>query len=218
MGTMRKFWRLPLALLLGLATCGVSAAAPAKQSITAKSTRADVRSRRTASSALSKLGKKRARLAFSGSGRGGYSLVPLYPFERVAFLRQINPGFPHENGTTKNCLDCAIATDATLKTNVKWISFANRRFEAGYTGELEQHFGRAFTPPGTLAQIIDDMSAAGHGALGIVYARRNEEVGHFFNVLTEDGVARLFDGQSGRELPATEAEQTWNRFSLLRTN
>ena len=59
------------------------------------------------------------------------------------------------------------------------------------------------------------MVDAGSGSRGIVYANRaDEDVGHVFNVVNQDGVIRFLDGQYG----GVAQFDGYDYFRLLRTN
>ena len=109
-----------------------------------------------------------------------------------------------------NCVNCAIATDATL---------AGRPASAlpgGATsiGVLEQQFGGQFAKVASKEAIDQTMQAAGPGARAIVYGERAGGVGHVFNVVNQGGVVRYLDGQTGQ--PASFAGYTG--FRVLKTN
>lgn len=113
-------------------------------------------------------------------------------------------------GTT-NCVNCAIATDATL---------AGRPASALNSGPtvlpvLESLYGRSFVGRSTIEGVSGTMSEAGHGARGIVFGDRGAgKVGHVFNVVNQSGAVRYLDGQSGKEA-VTEG---YKAYRLLRTD
>jgi RHS repeat-associated protein len=114
-------------------------------------------------------------------------------------------------GGNMNCVNCAIATDATL---------AGRAASALPGGPyridvLEKTFGSKFGAPGSIANVNDALSLAGPGSRGIVYGENvGSSVGHVFNAVNQNGVVRFLDGQTGR---AASLEGMTN-FQLLRTN
>jgi RHS repeat-associated protein len=114
-------------------------------------------------------------------------------------------------GGTMNCVNCAIATDATL---------AGRPASALNGGPfridvLETLFGGRFGAAGPIGSISESILAAGPGARGIVFgARSRGEVGHVFNVVNQNGTVRYLDGQTG-QVASLEGYQS---FQLLRTN
>jgi len=114
-------------------------------------------------------------------------------------------------GGKMNCVNCVIATDATL---------AGRPTSALGGGPfrinvLEKAFGGRFGAPGPITNVSEALSAAGPGARGIVFgARGSGEVGHVFNVVNQNGVVRFLDGQTGR----AASLEGYQSFQLLRTN
>ncbi|MQA21316.1 toxin glutamine deamidase domain-containing protein [Rugamonas rivuli] len=103
-------------------------------------------------------------------------------------IRAINVG-----GGTKNCINCSIATDATL---------AGHRASALLGGPcridvLEKFFGAQFGEPGAISKVIEVLTSAGPGARGIVFGMRGSGVGHVFNAVNQKGVVRFLDGQTG---------------------
>ena len=114
-------------------------------------------------------------------------------------------------GGKMNCVNCAIATDATL---------AGRPASALGGGPfridvLEKTFGGRFGAPSSIGSISEALSAAGPGARGIVFGSRGSgEVGHVFNVVNQNGVVRFLDGQTGR----AASLEGFKNFQLLRTN
>ena len=104
-------------------------------------------------------------------------------------IRNVNP-----TGGRMNCVNCAVATDATL---------AGRPASALPGGAtpisiLEAQYGGRFSQSMSPAQISEAMSAAGNGARGIVFGSRGKDVGHVFNVTNQNGTVRYLDGQTGK--------------------
>lgn len=114
-------------------------------------------------------------------------------------------------GGKMNCVNCSIATDATL---------AGRPASALGGGPfridvLEKTFGGRFGAPGPIGSVSEAMSAAGSGARGIVFGSRGGgEPGHVFNAVNQNGVIRFLDGQTGR----AASLKGYESFQLLRTN
>ncbi|MBL0419251.1 hemagglutinin repeat-containing protein [Ramlibacter sp. AW1] len=114
-------------------------------------------------------------------------------------------------GGTMNCVNCSIATDATL---------AGRPTSALGGGPfridvLERTFGSSFGQAGPISDVAAAVAAAGPGARGIVFGSRgNGEVGHVFNVVNQNGIVRFLDGQTGR----AASLDGYHSFQLLRTN
>ncbi len=126
--------------------------------------------------------------------------------EEAGSIRGVNV-----TGGTMNCVNCAIATDATL---------AGRPASALGGGavpivELEKVYGSKFGAPGSIRDVSDALSSAGPGARGIIFGSRGSgEIGHVFNAVNQNGVVRYLDGQSG----GAASLEGYSSFQLLRTN
>jgi RHS repeat-associated protein len=104
-------------------------------------------------------------------------------------IRNVNP-----TRSATNCVNCAIATDATLAGRPA------SALQAGPTsiGVLEKMFGGQFTRVTGPRAIESQLLNAGPGARGIVFGSRGAgEVGHVFNAVNQNGVIRFLDGQAG---------------------
>ncbi|SFD91140.1 RHS repeat-associated core domain-containing protein, partial [Paracidovorax konjaci] len=114
-------------------------------------------------------------------------------------------------GGSMNCVNCAIATDATLAGNSA-SALGGGPFRISV---LESTYGQRFGLPATSVDIINSMINAGNGARGIVYgAPLNGSVGHVFNVVNQNGVVRYLDGQTG----GAASINGYRHLQLLRTN
>jgi hypothetical protein len=111
----------------------------------------------------------------------------------------------------ENCINAAIATDATLGGRAASALPGN----LGSPRVLEELFGRMFHGPLSAGELQAAMEAAGPGARGIVIgdvAGRAGE-GHVFNIVNDGGVIKFIDGQTGARVSLSEF---W-RFHLLPT-
>ena len=108
-----------------------------------------------------------------------------------------------------NCVNCAIATDATLAGR------AASALPSGVTSisVLEKTFGGRFASVSGPGAIEAQLLNAGSGARGIVFGARADEVGHVFNAVNQNGVVRFLDGQIG----GAASLEGYTSFSLLRT-
>jgi Papain fold toxin 1, glutamine deamidase len=119
-------------------------------------------------------------------------------------VRNVNPF-----GCKTNCVNSAIATDATL---------AGRPASALPGGPtqlsvLEQNFGGKFVPM-SQSEITKTLGSLGNGARGIVFGYRSTNTpGHVFNGVNQNGNIRFLDGQNGG--PASW--QNYRRFYFLQT-
>jgi hypothetical protein len=129
-------------------------------------------------------------------------------------IRNVNPGYPKAPGRTNNCVNCSIATDATLKGRPA----SALPGKPTPTAVLEKLYGKKFTPTKGVADITQKMQTAGPKSNGIVWGRRivngKEQTGHVFNVVNQNGVVRFLDGQTGRPAKLEGFQQ----YLLLRTN
>jgi hypothetical protein len=131
--------------------------------------------------------------------------------ETAGSIRNVNPGYP-TTGRTQNCVNCTVATDATLSGNPAAALPSSGPVSIR---ALEQQYGGRFGAPTTSSGIEQQLLSAGDGARGIVFGSRGpNEVGHVFNVVNQNGVVRFLDGQTGQ--PATFSG--YQSFHLLRTN
>lgn len=114
-------------------------------------------------------------------------------------------------GGKSNCVNCAVATDATLAGRpASALGGGPFRIDA-----LERMFGGRFGAPGPISSVSEALTAAGPGARGIVFGSRgNGNVGHVFNAVNQNGVVRFLDGQTGR----AASLEGFQNFQLLRTN
>jgi RHS repeat-associated protein len=111
--------------------------------------------------------------------------------ERTAgSIRKVNP-----TGSRTNCVNCAIATDATLAGSPA------SALPSGPTpiAVLEKMFGGQFTKMSGQAAVEAELLKAGPGARAIVFGSRGPgQVGHVFNVVNQGGTIRFLDGQTGK--------------------
>jgi filamentous hemagglutinin len=125
--------------------------------------------------------------ALGGSSAGGATAGDAVP--AAGSIRNVNP-----TGGDMNCVNCAIATDATLRGNPA----------SALPGSptslvvLQQQFGSRFAPA-TTSSIEQSLLQQGNGATGIVYGfpPAGSDVGHVFNVVNQNGTIRYLDGQTG---------------------
>jgi len=143
------------------------------------------------------------RTALGGTSSDHANPVALHGVEGIAdslviateagSIRNVNP-----LGGTANCVNCAVATDATLSGAPS--SALNVR--PGVAGQpisvLEDIYGGAFKPVGGQAQIEQTLIDAGSGSRGIVFGSRGADApGHVFNAVNQNGAIRFLDGQTG---------------------
>ena len=107
-------------------------------------------------------------------------------------IRGVNP-----LGGTNNCVNCAVATDATLSG----APSSALNVAPGVSGQpisiLEDLYGGAFKPVSGQAGIESILTEAGSGSRGIVFGARGNDVGHVFNAVNQNGTIRFLDGQTG---------------------
>ena len=108
-------------------------------------------------------------------------------------IENVNPGYP-KSGRTLNCVNCSVATDATLKGNPAQALPGKRTPIV----VLEKQYGAKFLKVGSKQRIIREFKLAGNGKKGIVYGVFPDGNGHVFNVINQDGIVRFLDGQNGK--------------------
>jgi RHS repeat-associated protein len=108
-------------------------------------------------------------------------------------IRNVNQGLP--GARSLNCVNCVVATDATLKGRSAVALPSN---SAQPISALEKGYGGTFSPPTTLDKITEKYSQLGDGTKGIVFGDVNgKNPGHVFNVVNQDGNVKYLDGQVG---------------------
>lgn len=128
-------------------------------------------------------------------------------------IKNVNPGYP-EAGRTHNCVNCSIATDATLAGNPA-SALPISHTKGVPLSVLERKFGSKFGPIAAPEDIALQMEKSGNGARGIVFGSYGPgQPGHVFNVVNQNGVVRFLDGQTGK--PASIGD--FKTLQLLRTN
>jgi filamentous hemagglutinin len=126
-------------------------------------------------------------------------------------IRNVNPNYPAV-GRTQNCVNCTVATDATLAGNPAVALPSNGPVSISV---LESQYGGRFGSAISAHSIEQEMLKAGDGARGIIFGSRGaNEAGHVFNVVNQNGTIRFLDGQIGT--PA--AVNGYNSLHLLKTN
>jgi len=129
-------------------------------------------------------------------------------------IRNVNP-----TSGAMNCLNCAVATDATLAgrpaSALGGGPYSPRILHWNYPVDSVD---QAFSSPMTSGTIIQQLDAAGSGARGIVVGSRGiGQIGHAFNAVNRGGIVFLVDGQTGGIHPLSYLNN-FVRFWFLRTN
>jgi filamentous hemagglutinin len=133
--------------------------------------------------------------------------------ETAGSIRNVNPGYP-DAGRTHNCVNCSIATDATLAGNPASALPINSTKGVPLT-VLEKQYGAKFGGVSSPETITQQMIGGGDGARGIVFGSYGPgQPGHVFNVVNQNGAIRYLDGQTGK--PANMSN--FKTLQLLRTN
>jgi RHS repeat-associated protein len=116
--------------------------------------------------------------------------------EQVFGGSMFDAGFPNVNpeGYPTNCVNCAIATDATLAGRP--ASALSGGYES--LNVLENEFRGNFQSVRGSVDISNILSQSGNGARGIVAGNwMNGVGGHVFNVINDNGIIEFVDGQTG---------------------
>ncbi|RPD91626.1 hypothetical protein BBB56_23370, partial [Candidatus Pantoea deserta] len=133
--------------------------------------------------------------------------------ENAGSIKNVNPGYP-EPGRTHNCVNCSVATDATLAGNPASALPVNHK-NGIPLAVLESQYGTKFKYISSSESITQQMTSAGSGSRGIVFGSYGPgQPGHVFNVVNQNGTVRFLDGQTGK--PADLSQ--FKSFQLLRTN
>jgi hypothetical protein len=122
-------------------------------------------------------------------------------------IRNVNP-----TGGTMNCVNCCIATDASL------AGHPASALPGGVTpiSTLENIFSSKFVRVEGPDAIEGMLESAGPGSRGIVYVKpEGSNVGHVFNVVNQGGTIRFLDGQTGKQFIWSGE---FDDIRLLRTN
>jgi RHS repeat-associated protein len=131
---------------------------------------------------------------------------------------KVNPGYP-KPGRTNNCVNCAIATDATFAGRPASALPINPKAQGLPLSAVAKGLGvnGRFVPTKGLADISTQMAKAGPGAKGVVAAHRAAgKSGHVFNVVVNKrGKVVFYDGQI-KGAPIING-QGYVGYSLLRT-
>ena len=119
---------------------------------------------------------------------------------------RVNP-----RGGTNNCVNCAIAGDATLAGAP---ASALDSAAAQPIAILARAFGGSFKSVSGQAEIESLLADAGPGSRGIVFGARGADPGHVFNAINQGGIIRFIDFQTGR----AASFNGYSGFSFLWTN
>ena len=112
---------------------------------------------------------------------------------------------------TMNCANCAIATDASIAGSPATALPGDVTKVSDLAEYYEKPWSAWIRTPNDLEAA---MAAEPAGARGIVFARNPRAgVGHFFNVVNEDGRVMFVDGQTG----GAASLRGYDKFLLLRT-
>ncbi len=112
-------------------------------------------------------------------------------------------------GGEMNCVNCAIATDATLAGRP---ASALNSMGPQPISVLESEFSGNFSHGMSISEVSSSVSQSGQR--GIVFGNRGSgQVGHVFNVVNQKGAVRYLDGQAGGAANLT----VYKDFSFLYT-
>jgi hypothetical protein len=127
----------------------------------------------------------------------------------------INPGWKDNPHRQYNCVNCAVATDATLKGFPASALPSKTKIPLPV---LEEMYGKNAVRMKSQQEIKTVMSKAGSGKNGIVYVIYGDipPQAHVFNVVNKQGKIFFFDGQKGIETEALFNNVVHMR--LLQTN
>jgi RHS repeat-associated protein len=111
----------------------------------------------------------------------------------LQMIRGVNP-----SGGTENCVNCAIATDATLGGVPTIAENGDMLSNSEVMALLQKTYGATvdiFANRTTSSQIIEQLAKAGPSARGIVLGNLTSSFGHAFNAINYQGAVFFIDGQ-----------------------
>jgi filamentous hemagglutinin len=116
-------------------------------------------------------------------------------------------------GRSENCINCAIAGDATLSGRPATALPSRGPVPIS---AVEKAYGRKWSKDVGIGEVETSLAAEGPGAKAIVFGNRGPgKVGHVFNaVVNNKGAVKFLDTQIGK--PATTTG--FKSFKFLRTN
>ena len=131
-----------------------------------------------------------AVVPFSMVGGGAFNAIEEIEGGLAGSIRNVNV-----TGGTVNCVNCAIAGDATLAGNAASALPGSE----SYISVLENTYGGSFQPISGQMQIGSILSQSGNGSRGVVFGESliSGEPGHVFNALNNNGSIQFIDFQSG---------------------
>jgi hypothetical protein len=138
---------------------------------------------------------------------------PVASTVRAHTIADVNPGYPRAPGRTMNCVNCAVATDATLAGRPATALPSPHPLQLA---DIEQSVGGNFRRVGSPAEIEAVLLEAGPGARAVVAgARAAPNPGHVFNAVNVEGRVYFVDGQSGGA--AVINDPTYVKWGMLQT-
>jgi RHS repeat-associated protein len=139
------------------------------------------------------------------------SIITATPEELAGSIRSVNPGFPSP-GRNNNCVNCSMATDATLAGRPASALSGN----VTPVRVLEEYFGSKFVRMASREAIEEALRAGGSGSRAIIYGDRGVigQVNHVFNAVNQKGTIRFLDGQTGKPADFTPYQNVY----MMRTN
>lgn len=161
--------------------------------------------------------KTRATCAEAGTeiGAAGAAaeLSPAAPAARAHTLADINPGGPTAPGRSLNCVNCAVATDASYAGNPATAMPSETTLRLT---DVTNATGGSFVAVRSPADIEAALLRSGPGSRAIVAATRQApDPGHVFNAVNVEGRVYFVDGQTGG---AAVFDPSYQRFGMLQTS
>jgi len=124
----------------------------------------------------------------------------------ASFVELIN-GSRSDQGRDVNCVDAALAFHATYHGDPTVAGSASGGVPRGAGTAAAEELG--FAPelfsrgPAGLAEVVDRITRAGHGADALVFGFPRQGRGHAWNVVNHHGTVSIVDAQDGTVLPST---------------
>ncbi|MER5389471.1 toxin glutamine deamidase domain-containing protein [Saccharopolyspora sp. NPDC002686] len=130
----------------------------------------------------------------------------------AGFAGLIN-GTRSEQGGDVNCVDAALAFHETYRGEPRVAGIAPNGMPRGAGTAAAEALGYApelfSRGPSGLAEVIDRITRAGHGADAVVVGFRRGGEGHAWNIVNHHGTVSIVDPQAGTIRPATTDGFSW---------
>jgi hypothetical protein len=131
------------------------------------------------------------------------------------WAKDVNPGYPSEEGTRSNCAECTRASEQTWRGDPEVAA----TMEDGEPMERMSDWTGMESQPRTYSEIGDTLARSGPGSSALVASHWDGGGGHWFNAMNVDGQVVGSDGQSGlvEDWPPTASGLGWDEADAKQT-